>query len=144
MWCWAYTRQLSHRRWIEAFLSSVMWKTPSLDGRDGWGGITESFKTCPPGKPSEQPENKQEIEVSTGLQQIKHSAEYYHMVDRMLHRVITCSTACLHSNIFFSDISNQDLAMSLARTYTTRSQRSWESTFLFKMGIKGITNMEDI
>lgn len=56
----------------------------SLDGRDCCEGTIECFiKTCPPGKPWQQQENKDENEDSAGLQKIKHCGEYYRTEDKL-------------------------------------------------------------
>lgn len=72
-------RQLSHRRWIEAFLS-MMWKTPQSRWRGWlWRHYWVLYKDLPT---RETITATQKQTDSAGLQKIKHSKEHYHKEDR--------------------------------------------------------------
>lgn len=102
----------------------------------GGCGASECFlKTCPPGKPSRQPESKDEKEESVGLQKIKHPEEHYHQ---------RTDPNAAQGNLWFKySFLQQYLMMSLFETCTTCKVRGLRIIFLFIIGMERIKNMED-
>lgn len=103
-WCRAYEEQLSQRRWIEAFLSSMMWRTPQSRWRGLlWRHYWVLYKDLPT---RETITATRKQRWKRGLGWLTEDQTFWRTLSqrgqtRMLHRVITCLIVALHTNTFF-------------------------------------------
>lgn len=100
----AYEEQLSQRRWIEAFLSSMMWRTP----QSRWRGLLwrHYWVLCKDLPTRETITATRKQRWKRGLGWLTEDQTFWRTLShrgqaRTLHRVITCLIMVLHANTFF-------------------------------------------